>query len=127
MAGVSSLRGVDFQGLALLAVLAVGGFVVWRAVRAAPAAAEAVREAASQVGTAVNPADPGNVVNRAVTSAGQAATGDASWTLGGWLAEVFDPRVRAANDMLSAPLPGAGGPPPGWQGAGPVDRVRGGW
>lgn len=33
----------------------------------------------------VNPASSGNAVNRAVSAAGQAITGNSSWTLGGWL------------------------------------------
>lgn len=119
------MRGVDFQGLAILAGVALVAYVGWRAWRAAPAAIDAARGAAAQAADWVNPASSGNVVHGAVSSAGAAVTGQADWTLGTWLAEVFSPEVRAVNEMnRTAPAVRA----PGWGGAAPVpDRVRGGW
>lgn len=40
------------------------------------------------VGVDLNPADDRNLANRGVTAVGQWASGDASWTLGGWIYDV---------------------------------------
>lgn len=63
----------------------------------------AIAGAAGAAVQAVNPADAQNLVNRAVTAAGAGLSGDASWTLGGWLADRFSPSVAAANTMLQSP------------------------
>ena len=68
---------------------AAGLFVAWKLANAAGKGAAAVAEVATQVVTRdLNPANTGNVVNRAVSTVGQVATGDDSWSLGGWLASV---------------------------------------
>jgi hypothetical protein len=89
------LTGTGVAGLA--AVAAGAALLVW------------VVSRRSAVAAAVNPASPDNLAHRGVNAAGAAVTGDASWTLGGWLAETFSPSVRAANAMNSSP-PNAAAP-----------------
>lgn len=97
-----------------LALLAAGvGLAVYvyrRTVGAASAAAVAIAQQAGEVYDAVivgvNPANPSNWVNQAVTAAGSAVlsdtapgrNADGSWTVGGWLYDVThaDP-VRQAG------------------------------
>lgn len=52
------------------------------------------------VAAAVNPADADNLVNRAVTGAGQTMSGDSAWTLGGWIYEL----THAPYEPNPAPL-----------------------
>ena len=47
----------------------------------------------------LNPLNPENIVNRGVTGIVTELTGRPE-TLGGWLAEMFDPATRRANEML---------------------------
>lgn len=65
--------------------------------------------AAGAVGSAVNPADPRNLANRAVSSIGRSATGDPNWTLGGaifdWLHGTYDPNARSAVDQHASNKP----------------------
>lgn len=97
-------------GVLALAGVVVGGFVLWRFYKAAGQvgdkisdAARAAAEVAYHTATVdLNPADPGNVVNRAVLAVPRAVTGDDSWTLGGWLYEVTHPSVTA----MDRPAPG---------------------
>lgn len=53
----------------------------------------------SLAGTTFNPASPGNVVNKGVTSLVSSATGREE-TFGGMLAEWFNPATRAVADSL---------------------------
>lgn len=74
------------------------------AVAAAAVAAVAIlarfgRAAVTAAVPYVNPADERNLANQAVSSIGAAITGDDSWSLGGQLAEWFDPATRAVNRM----------------------------
>lgn len=70
--------------------------------------------AAGKVIDAVNPANPNNVVNAGVTSLGQSISGDANWSLGTWLAGIFDPASRQAAAIAAAATakPGAAATPP---------------
>lgn len=83
------------------AAAGLGGlYVAWKLTNAAGAGAAAVAGAAREVVTVdLNPAASGNVVNRAVSAAGAAVSGDSSWSLGGWLAGVTgadrDAEIRA--------------------------------
>jgi len=97
------LAGVDPRWLLYGAAIAAVGFVAWKVSKVAAQGVTVATEAARTVAAAVNPADERNVVNRGVSAAGAAVTGDASWTLGGQLAEWFDPATRAANASLRAP------------------------
>lgn len=74
----------------------VGGYVLWRASKAAGAAAGAVADAVGDVAYAVNPLNPDNVFAGAVNTVGGAVmsqggpnvagmNADGSWTLGGYL------------------------------------------
>lgn len=90
-----ALTGSGMLAAAGLAVVGVLGYVLWTR-------RGAIAEGAKAAAAVVNPADSRNVVNRAVTAAGTAATGNESWTLGGQLAELFSPAVRRANDSVRA-------------------------
>jgi ribosomal protein L10 len=54
------------------------------------------------VGAAVNPLNPENVFNQAAGAVVTQLTGREE-TLGGWLAEMIDPRARELARVLSAP------------------------
>lgn len=57
-------------------------------------AGAAVTDAASAVGTAINPTDPGNLVSRGVNAVGDAidnAEDDDSFSLGGFIFDLFHP------------------------------------
>lgn len=105
-----NLRGVDprwlLYGAAIVGIVYVG----WKLTRVAGAAAQTASEVAATVADAVNPASETNIVNRGVSAVGAAVTGDDSWSLGGQLAEWFDPATRAANESLrkKAPEPSGG-------------------
>lgn len=79
-------RNIDFTGLAYLAALAAGGFVVYRLVKAAPATVDAavktVKEAGAAVIQAVNPTDENNLANRGVNAIARYITGDPNTTAG---------------------------------------------
>lgn len=84
--------------LALAAVAAIAGLYLWNR--------RAIGAAVSGAVEAVNPASENNLINRGVSSIGQAVTGDDSWSLGGQLAEWLSPEVAEANEMMRAqPLP----------------------
>lgn len=124
------LQGIDFQGLALLLAVAGVGYVAWRAVRAAPAAVDALKGAAGSAVQLVNPADRGNIVNRGVEAVGSSVTGDPNWTLGGAIYDWLNP-PEDINAHLRAPKPAPRAPgyvppaprpiAPTWDGAGFID------
>lgn len=95
-----SLAGVDPRWLLYGAGIAGALYIAWRVSQAAPQLAASASAAVRSVADAVNPASSSNIVNRGVSAAGAAVTGDASWSLGGQLAEWFSPTVRAANASL---------------------------
>lgn len=103
------------QGIMIVAGVLVGGYMLWRASGAvkglAASAGEAITTAVDTVTTAVNPANPENVVNKAVTAVGRTVVGpdgpgknaDGSWTLGGAAYDIFhpnqpDPRKTPGKD-----------------------------
>jgi hypothetical protein len=94
------LAGVDPRWLLYAAAVAAVGYVAWKVSKMAAQGATVATEAARSVVAAVNPADDRNLANRAVSAAGAAVTGNDSWSLGGQLAEWFDPATRAANASL---------------------------
>lgn len=67
-------------GVLALAGVAVAGLVLWKASKAASAAADVVADVVTHD---LNPADSGNVVNRQVEALGRSITGQQGWTLGG--------------------------------------------
>lgn len=89
--------------LALGAAVVGAVYLVWRKASTAAgdvwdSAVDAVGTVADEVIVAVNPADSGNLVNRAVTAvggsvvtdpAGPGKNADGSWTLGGWFYDVM--------------------------------------
>lgn len=87
--------GLNATGvLAIAAIAGVAALILWN------------RKAIGAAVEAVNPASQNNIVNRGVSAVGAAVTGDASWSLGGQLAEWFDPSVAAANASLARkPVP----------------------
>lgn len=96
-----------------LAAAAVGAvYLIWR--KASTVAGDVLQsagEVADQVITGLNPADSGNVVNRAVAAvggslvsdpAGPGKNADGSWSLGGWIYDVTHPgTVAAITDMTA--------------------------
>lgn len=94
----AELTGGGVLALAGVAAVAALGFTLY-------AKRGAIASAAGAAAAAVNPADSGNLVNRAVSAAGGLATGDVEFSLGGWLADRFSPSVAAADRMNKAPLP----------------------
>lgn len=88
---------VDLTGtgvLALAAVAAVAGLLLWK------------RKELAAVADAINPASDSNIVNRGVSSVGEAITGREGWTLGGQLADWFPSAAeRELNRQWSAPPP----------------------
>lgn len=76
-----SLTGGGVVGLAAVAAVGVGALWLY-------SKRGAVAQAAGAAVDAVNPASSTNIVNRGVTAAGAAISGDDSWTLGGWLYDV---------------------------------------
>lgn len=89
----------DSKALVILAGLGVAVYLGWKLYKAAPS----VAAAAASVGNAINPASDTNIVNRGVSAAGSAITGDSSWSLGGAIYEWFnkDPNAQA-NAALAA-------------------------
>lgn len=85
-----------------VAVLGAVGLIMWKIKSAAPAAL-----------AAVNPADPNNLANKGVNAVGGAIvtspTGpgknaDGSWSLGGFLYDVFNPGTAQAVADMSKPI-----------------------
>ena len=80
-----------------LAAGAAGVFVAWRLWGVATAGAGKAAEVAQQVITRdLNPASSDNIVNRGVSAAGEAITGQKDWSLGSWLYDVFNPDPLAS-------------------------------
>lgn len=75
----------------MLAVLGGVAYGVWRMWPTLSKGAAAVTDGVKQVAQKVNPVNPSNVVNSGVTAVGTAVTGDQSWSLGGWVYDVFHP------------------------------------
>jgi hypothetical protein len=67
-------------GVVIAGALALAGMR-----RASTGAASAIGGALESAAVAFNPANPQNIVNQAVTAAGQAVTGESGWSLGGAL------------------------------------------
>ena len=100
--------------LSLAVAVAAGLFYAYKkATGAAGAAVDAVTEKAAEVADAVivsvNPANPGNIINRGVSAAGSAITGQASWSLGAAAWEFFNPgavaREKAAIGITTSAPP----------------------
>lgn len=72
-------------------VIVAGALLFVGARRAAGNAGNALASTWEAAGEMINPASPANIVNQAVIAAGQAATGNADWTLGGALYEWTHP------------------------------------
>lgn len=79
----------------LIAAAGIGiAYVSYRSYQGVKVAAEKAKEVAGNVGTAINPADENNLINRGVNALGAKITGDEHWTLGG-----------AIYDLLHDPVP----------------------
>lgn len=91
-----NLKGVDPRWL-LYGALVIG--VVYVGFKVTKLAGQGAKILKDDVLPAVNPADEHNLINRGVSAAGAAVTGDESWTLGGQLAEWFNPATRQVNDL----------------------------
>lgn len=94
------------------AALLVGGYLLWKASKAAGAAAGAVADAVGNGLQAVNPTNPDNIFAEAVNSAGDAIispdgpgrNADGSWTLGGWVFDIFNPATAQAVKDTTKPV-----------------------
>jgi hypothetical protein len=97
-------RGVDFTGLAYLAALGVGAFVVYRVVTRGPAAVgdavAAVGGAAGRAVNLINPANPENIFALTANSAVRAVTAEPDATLGTKLWEWLHPDQVAAERAM---------------------------
>ena len=76
-------------GVLVLGAVAAGGLALWWASRQLPDAIEAGTEAAKDAAWAVTPWNNDNVFSEGVDSIGRNLTGDANWTLGGWIHDVL--------------------------------------
>jgi len=96
---------IALNGTAVLAVAAVAavGVIVWRGSKVAGQAVDTIAAAADKV----NPANPDNVVNQAVTGIGKTVTGNENWTLGGWIYDMThsDPLVMYTKPEGREPAP----------------------
>lgn len=63
------------------------------------------RDKLAAVGQAINPASDQNIVNKAVTAAGAALTGDDSFSLGSWLYDKFGGGSQESNRIALERLP----------------------
>jgi hypothetical protein len=80
--------------LALAAVAAVGGLLLWK------------RKEIAAVAEAVNPASDQNHVNRGLSAVGEAVTGREGWSLGSQLADWFPSAAeRELSRQWAAPPP----------------------
>ena len=99
---------IGLAAVAIVGLMYLANRTKRNAAAALDATIAAVRDAGRQAVTWVNPADPGNIVNTAVTAVGEAVTGDPNWTLGGAIYDrVHDnpqPRTRMPYDYQNAPL-----------------------
>jgi hypothetical protein len=77
----------------MLAALAVAGFFLWRYLQG---------KSPLEVARDLKESTPLGIPARALDAGISSATGREE-TFGGWLAEVFDPATRAANEMLRTP------------------------
>lgn len=94
----------DAKVIALGAAVAVVGVLLWRAAAKAGEVASAVADGVAEVvSTDLNPASSSNLVNRGVEAVGQAVTGDPSWSVGGWVWDVFHDDDFA--EQLKVPAP----------------------
>lgn len=102
-----------FGAAAGLALVAVGGFLVWRASRAASSAfgtveqwaqqaADALGQTVGAVGDAINPVSPTNLAYRGVNAGLTAAAGEPTYVSDALFA-VLQPGARAAERDLFAP------------------------
>lgn len=96
---------VGGQAVLALAVVGLAGLVLWRASKAASAAADAVVDVVTHD---LNPADADNIVNRQITAMGRSITGDESWSLGGAIYDAThtdrdDPGKNTVVDTITAP------------------------
>lgn len=85
------------------AVAAVA-YIVYRV----KSAAAGLGDAAQTVGAAINPANPGNIVNQGVSAVGAAISGNSDWSLGTWIYNATH------DDELAAPAPFTGGATGEW-------------
>lgn len=71
---------LKIEQAAFLGVVVLGFYLIHKAGNAAKA-----------VGTAINPADSENLVNKGVSAVGKAVSGNEGWSLGGWIYDVTHP------------------------------------
>jgi hypothetical protein len=89
-------RGVDFTGMAYLAVIAGTGLIVYAVWKNS----SRIGAAAGKVADAVNPTSANNLAARAANAVTQAATGDPGTSFGSWVYDKFNtpaPRLDAPS------------------------------
>ncbi len=93
------MKSDEVKGYLYMGAAVVGAYLVYKATTKTAAVVK-------DVATALNPADSQNIVNRGVTGLGAWATGDAGWTLGGWIYDLThdDPFAAQAPVEQLAPL-----------------------
>jgi len=121
---------LQLSATGVLAVVAVGvaGFVVWRVWNSS-----AVAAAGEILSTDLNPTNSQNIINRGVNAAVQAATGDDSQSLGGWIYDALHPHAFDNNPTpfpVKASSSSNGGTDDYWPTepyTDPMSGVYGGW
>lgn len=88
-----------------VAFVALAFYLQKKASDALTGAEHSIADAAGAVGTAVNPLDSRNVINRGVLAVGTSLTGDKNFSLGAWLYDMAHPREAGA---IAAPANPAG-------------------
>lgn len=103
------------KSVLLLSAVGAAAYLAWRAYSTGAGAlgsvGSAIGNAAGTVGGWVNPAADTNLAYRGVNAVGGALAGptgaganaDGSWSLGGYLFDVFNPDIAAARDAVAGP------------------------
>ena len=96
-----------------LTVAILAGAALVAAVYIAKKTGQLAGAAAKAVGAAVDPTNPGNVVNEGVSKVGSVLTGDAEFSLGAWLYNITHPdEGKSPVIKAKTPAPSKTAPPP---------------
>lgn len=93
---------VRASSIAYAGAFLVLGLLALKVLKEGKALGEGAARTAGKVLEAVNPANPNNIAAAAVNGLVQTVTGEKDVTLGGKLAEWFNPAVRAADRAIAA-------------------------
>jgi hypothetical protein len=108
-----NVRGVDFQGIAILVAVGAGIYFLYKG---GTAVANFVSDTAGKVADAVNPTSDQNLAYKGVNAIGASMSGDAGFSLGSWTYDLLHPNdgnilsggtlpQQAVKTMQTAPKP----------------------